>query len=113
MNTFDVNRLSTVVYTGKCDILYTSFKNTQDINKSFLNVDKNALNMYIALYSYTVSTNTKEEQKDTENELLSEDNNDIEIITASIKNKRKLLIGHYKDIYITISQNSSHMPSPH
>ena len=102
MNTFDVNRLSTVVYTGKCDILYTSFKNTQDINKSFLNVDKNALNMYIALYSYTVSTNTKEEQKDTENELLSEDKNDIEIITASIKNKRKLLIGHYKDIYITI-----------
>lgn len=95
MNTFDVDRLSTVVYTAKSDILYTSFKNTQDINKSFLNVDKNALNMYIALYSYTLSTTTKGVDKE-------EGEEDVEVIVASIKNKRKLLIGHYKEIYITI-----------
>ncbi|CAI8508837.1 unnamed protein product [Hanseniaspora opuntiae] len=100
MSAFDIDRLSTVVYTSSCKILYTSFKNTQDINKTFMNVDRNALNTYIALYSYATSASNHRMNSTGDNNKADESN--VDIVSASIKNKRKLLIGHYKDTYITI-----------
>lgn len=100
MGTFDTDRLSTVVYTSSCKILYTSFKNTQNINKTFMNVDRNALNTYVALYSYATSASTHKMNRGRDD--IQKDQTNVEIVSASIKNKRKLLIGHYKDIYITI-----------
>lgn len=100
MSAFDIDRLSTVVYTSSCKILYTSFKNTQDINKTFMNVDRNALNTYIALYSYATSASNHRMNSTGDDNKADESN--VDIVSASIKNKRKLLIGHYKDTYITI-----------
>lgn len=65
-----------------------------------MNVDRNALNTYIALYSYATSaSNHKINNGSNDNET---DQTPVDIVTASIKNKRKLLIGHHKDVYITI-----------
>lgn len=65
-----------------------------------MNVDKNALNTYIALYSYATSaTNHMIKKGNNDNKT---DQTNLEVVSASIKNKRKLLIGHYKDMYITI-----------
>lgn len=65
-----------------------------------MNVDRNALNTYIALYSYATSASNHRMNSTGDDNKADESN--VDIVSASIKNKRKLLIGHYKDTYITI-----------
>ena len=120
----DMSNISAVLFDKECKIKYTSFNDTQDISSTFLNIDKNALSTYIALYSYattnesnidgneSTTSNTKNSNSNSNNKN-NNSNNHVEdskdgeerknpIITASLKNKRKLLLTKVKDTYFTI-----------
>ncbi|KAL6927454.1 hypothetical protein ACO0SA_003752 [Hanseniaspora valbyensis] len=118
----DMSNISAVLFDKECKIKYTSFNDTQDISSTFLNIDKNALSTYIALYSYATTnesnndgnestiSNTKNSNGNNNNNSSNnhgEDRKDREerknpIITASLKNKRKLLLTKVRDTYFTI-----------
>ena len=123
----DMSNISAVLFDKECKIKYTSFNDTQDISSTFLNIDKNALSTYIALYSYattnesnndgneSTTSNTKNGNGNSNNNNNNnsssnnhgEDRKDKEerknpIITASLKNKRKLLLTKVRDTYFTI-----------
>lgn len=85
-----MDKISTVVFTKDCKIKYTSFTDTLDITKTFVNVDRNALSTYIALYDYaTTQSCSKNGVQDP-------------IITATLRNKRKLLLAKTGEIYLTV-----------
>ncbi|OBA25584.1 hypothetical protein HANVADRAFT_53821 [Hanseniaspora valbyensis NRRL Y-1626] len=107
----DMSNISAVLFDKECKIKYTSFNDTQDISSTFLNIDKNALSTYIALYSYATTNESNIDGNDstTSDTKKSNSNNNNHgeerknpIITASLKNKRKLLLTKVRDTYFTI-----------
>ncbi|XBW38314.1 hypothetical protein QEN19_003903 [Hanseniaspora menglaensis] len=92
-----MDKISSVIFTENCKIQYTSFSHSQDITSTFVNIDKNALSTYIALYSY--ATTVKNKRSKASDEIAQES---CPIITASLKTKKKLLLAKAGDIYITV-----------
>lgn len=99
----DMSKISTVIFDKECKIKYTSFNDTQDLSMTFVNIDKNALSTYMALYSYATTDEKSISTTDRiQNELKAKNVEQAPIITATLKNKRKLLLTKAGDIFFTM-----------